>query len=150
MPRIISIPTGAKNSTPLECIDEFDLERCDFQLSIEINFKIKYTYSLILEHIGAGFARFYKDKTFPLLSKEQFKAILRSENLNILSEDHAFEALCLWIKANPEGLDSVQELFELIRWNYVTINTLLVNMREMESLRKHKEFRRIFKTELKR
>ena len=104
----------------------------------------------MLEHIGAGFARFYKDKTFPLLSKEQFKAILRTDNLNILSEDHAFEALCLWAKANPSCHEQLQELFELVRWNFVTINTLIVNMREMESLRKHKEFRRIFKTELKR
>jgi hypothetical protein len=134
---------SAKSPALLEKIIDFDVDRHDGEVQVQIYFKIKYIYSSILLYISKNFTYLIVDPLLYLLPKDQFKLILKHKYINVTQEDEIVKALCMWTEGKEDKtlLESdLRELLENVNWNFVTLPCFLDLIKSFPVVRRHPSF----------
>jgi len=82
-PQVHTLICSAKTPALIKKFSDFRTEEDKGEVVVEIYFKTKYIYSAILLYISKNFTYLITDPMISLLSKDQFKLILKHKFLNV-------------------------------------------------------------------
>ena len=95
-PTVHTLICSAKTPALLKKFNDFHIEQYGGQLTVEIQFKVKYIYSAVLLYVSRNFSYLITEPQIALLPKEQFKLLLKHKMLHVTHEDEVVKALCMW------------------------------------------------------
>lgn len=111
-------------------------------VKITLYMNTRYTYSAVLTSVINNFSSFYQHKLLgELLPYEVFLLAFKADDLDVISEDHVFEAFTLWAEHaqdNPDVHevmvnDQLRKLCDQIRWRYVSLTKLMKYLNNSEN-----------------
>eukprot|EP00826_Nyctotherus_ovalis_P028288 TRINITY_DN22363_c0_g1_i1.p1 TRINITY_DN22363_c0_g1~~TRINITY_DN22363_c0_g1_i1.p1 ORF type:complete len:217 (+),score=15.17 TRINITY_DN22363_c0_g1_i1:81-731(+) len=153
---IVSLIAGSKSPVVLRRIAISELPDTGGKLSIDIYMKMNYTYSGILAFISRNFDWLHNSASLPKLNKAELLIFLKHKHLNVKREEEVLIALFIWCILLHDSLDknhrdeNIKDLLENVRWEFISIESLLDIVNNFPLLRANKAFQAKFKKEMMR
>ncbi|CAI2386928.1 unnamed protein product [Moneuplotes crassus] len=128
------------------------------KFKIHLHMSIKYTYAACVTAISSDFSTYYQNENFAeLLDFQTLLLLFKSDDLDVVTEDHVFETFVQWydFQTKKPNLDQdclndqIRQLCDQIRWQYVSLAKVTQILTNRPKLGENTNIRRIYKEELK-
>lgn len=92
---------------------------------MDIYIKIQHTHSAILSYITRHLDLLYTDPHISLLTKSDFKILLKHKYLSVNHEDQTLFSIAKWCEGHRLEMESdlnfTKELWDHVNWNYISL-----------------------------
>ncbi|CAG9329950.1 unnamed protein product [Blepharisma stoltei] len=148
-PNLIPILAGSNSQDIIRTISPFNQQSIS-DLKIKIFAKVEFLYSSILQHLAKNPESSLENESLEKFSQSNLEVILKYKYLNIKSEDQALHLVGKWCEQCPFELceENISPILKWLRWDFITLNTLLSSVRLYPILKRSKTFKDIFRHEI--
>lgn len=144
VPKLILLPVASLSSAVI-----YENLIVDYDLIIDLYAKVQYVYSAIIQDLIIH-PQALLNEDISELSFDCLEFLISLKNLNTKDEDSVFEILCKWVEstASKPNEQDLKELLDCIRWDFISIKSLMTSVSKYPSLKSYFTYHEVFKKEL--
>ncbi|CAG9330401.1 unnamed protein product [Blepharisma stoltei] len=148
-PKLVPLLLDSKTQSIIRSISPFSPQETSM-MKLRLFGKIEYLYSVLLQHIARNPDISLEAEDLRLLPRDKLEAMLSYKYLNVNSEDQVLNIIGKWCEQHPYHIsdEDAYHLLSCVKWEFVSLRSLLKSVKHFPSLKKSKVFQERFRREI--